>query len=159
MSKAPSTVALLLGLYTLSPDLTAAESMSRPGDRIVRPGDRIEWVVPNPHRLRVGGAGLTSLEGVDKILNFSPALTPKPGNIRESGSDAPVTGTVKDGAEMQGVANFVFTCGAHPGQMLSHPFTVEAKVDGEAPRTFRITADDDLRWIMERRDVQVDTTP
>jgi hypothetical protein len=161
MAKILSICAFCLGAFAQTIGAAGAQPMSKPEDRIIRPGDTIEWDAPNPHRLRVGGTNVTSLDDVDKILTFSPALTPKLGNIREGDSDVIVRATVRDGADTQGVSGFVFTCGQHPGQMLSHPFQVQAKATGQPSRTLKIRVEG-LKWILRKddnTDVQVDTTP
>ena len=140
-----------------------AQSMSTPADRILRPGDTIQWAPAGPHKLRLGSTGLTPVTDIDKILTFSPAPASDAGGVREWNAAQAVTATVKDGADTQGVATFVFTCGAHPAAMLSHPFTFESKPAAQPTRTFRIRSDPANKWIMQKPDgsgdVQVDTTP
>ena len=152
MRKALSVCTLSLSVLYLSGGLVHAQQMSTPADRILRPGDIIQWDAATPHRLRVGGTGQTSLSDVDKTLSFTVDLTPAPGNARDGESDTPVTATVKDGADTQGVATFVFTCGAHPSLMRSQPFTFEAKPAGQNPRTFAIKAGSSFKWVMEKPD-------
>src|SRR5215204_4362237 len=100
--------------------------MSTPADRILKPGDKIEWVAQAPHFLRLGAPGLTPRDQVEKILTFLPKLTLKPRDILEGDPDVVVTGTVTDNAAAQGVSAFVFACGQHPTAMLSSPFTIAA---------------------------------
>jgi hypothetical protein len=136
-----------------------AQTMSTPVDRVLRPGDTIQWAPVDPHYLQLGRAGLTPLTEVDKILTFSPAPASDAGAVRTWNHAQAVTATVKDNADMQGVANFVFTCGGHPAQMKSQPFTIESKPAGQSPRTFRIRSDLSLKWILQKpnggREVQV----
>jgi hypothetical protein len=162
MFKALHTSVLSLGLIAFTGGLACAEPISTdPADRTIRPGDKIEWSVPNPHFLRVGAAGLTPIADVDKILTFTPPLTVA-GGVGNSASGGTVVGTVKDNADTQGVAQFVFTCGQHPTAMKSLPFPVAAK-DARTPatRTLKIkavTVNGEHHWILEKvgGDVQVD---
>jgi hypothetical protein len=36
-------------------------------DRVLRPGDTIQWVPATPHHLQLGSAGLTPLTEVDTV--------------------------------------------------------------------------------------------
>jgi len=154
-----ATVAVVLHL---SPSAGFAQTMSTPADRILRPGDTIQWTPLGGHKLRLGGSGLTSLTDVDKVMTLSPAPASESGGVRDWNAGQAVTATLKDNADTQGVANFVFTCGQHPAAMLSHPFTIEAKPAAENVRTFVIRSENVFKWIMKKpdgTDVQVDTTP
>jgi hypothetical protein len=151
-----------LALLALACRPAAAEPLSTDlatdlADRTLRPGDKIEWAVPNPHFLRIGAVGLTPLGDVKKIITFETKLN-ESGGVANSASGGKVTGTVTDDAATQGVAEFTFTCGQHPTDMKSLPFPVGAK-DGQAPRTLKIRAVSGNHWILERAsgDVQVDT--
>jgi hypothetical protein len=128
------------------------QPVSTPGDRVLRPGDIIQWTPAGPHKLHLGGSGLTSVNDVDKILTISPAPAIDQGGVREWKPAQAVTATVKDNADTQGVAQFIFTCGAHLVQMKSRPFTIESKPAGQNPRTFTIRSDPAIKWIMQKPD-------
>ena len=122
---------------------------------IVRQGDTIQWVVGQgspPHKVRFGANGATSVAEINTILtNITPPLTPA-GDGPQKPSGILLTAKVKDDAEPG--KTFIFTCGVHPPQMLSLPFTVAAKVAGQPPRTHKIIGEAGLHW-----HVHVDTTP
>ena len=124
MTRTITAAALCVGLLAMPPSAGFAQTMSTPLDRVLRPGDTIEWVPVDPHFLGLGIAGLTPLTEVDKILTFSPAPASDAVGVRTWSKAQAVTATVKDNADMQGVAIFVFTCGGHPAQMKSQPFTM-----------------------------------
>ena len=158
MSKLLYAFAVCSAFWIVGSGPVGAEPLSTdPADRTIRPGDKIEWSVPNPHFLRVGAAGLTTLDDVRKIMTFEPALTVS-GSVANSASGGKVTATIKDDAATQGVAEFVFTCGQHPTDMKSLPFPVAAK-DSQPTRTLKIRAVSGNHWILEKAggDVQVDT--
>jgi len=160
MARALFATALCVGL------LSAAPTWAQPTDqdRTVRPGDSIEWFGRAPHRVQFGGSGgsppgpLTPLADVDKILTFIPPLTEDQPGVGESptGGTPMLRATVKDDAAAAGVASFVFTCGQHPGEMKSLPFTVAPK-DGQPNRTLIIRAVG-LDWMLDtvRGPVKVD---
>ena len=150
MTRTITAAALCVGLLAMPLSAGFAQTMSTPVDRVLRPGDTIQWVPADPHHLQLGSAGLTPLTEVDKILTFSPAPASDAGGVRTWSAAQAVTATVKDNADMQGVANFVFTCGGHPAQMKSQPFTIESKPAGQNPRTFRIRSDPSLKWILQK---------
>ena len=99
-----------------------------------------------------GPAGLSSITEVDKIFTFSPAPAIDQGGVREWNPAQAVTATVNDNADTQGVAQFIFTCGAHLVQMKSRPFTIESKPAGQNPRVFTIRSDPAIKWIMQKPD-------
>jgi hypothetical protein len=150
MTRTITAAALCVGLLAMPLSAGFAQTMSTPVDRVLRPGDTIQWVPADPHHLQLGSAGLTPLTEVDKILTFSPAPASDARGVRTWNHAQAVTATVKDNADMQGVANFVFTCGGHPAQMKSQPFTIESKPAGQNPRTFRIRSDLSLKWILQK---------
>ena len=133
MQKSLFAAALTLGLVARPPRLRVPSPWPRMRQPI-RPGDKIEWTVQGPHFLKIGSAGLTPLADVNKIVTFSPSLTVT-GTEGNGASNGTVTGTVKDDAATQGVATFVFTCGAHAAAMKSLPFTIAPK-DGQPPLDF-----------------------
>src|SRR6202030_3262409 len=150
MTRTIIAAALFVGLLAMPLSAGFAQTISTPVDRVLRPGDTIQWVPATPHHLQLGSAGLTPLTEVDKILTFSPAPASDAGGVRTWSAAQAVTATVKDNADMQGVANFVFTCGGHQVQMKSQPFTIESKPAGQNPRTFRIRSDPSLKWIFQK---------
>jgi hypothetical protein len=150
MTRTITAAALCIGLLATPLSDGFAQTMSTPVDRVLRPGDTIQWVPAAPHFLGLGIAGLTPLTEVDKILTFSPAPARDAGGVRTWGTAQAVTATVKDNADMQGVVNFVFTCGGHTVQMKSKPFTIESKQAGQNPQTFRIRSDNSLKWILQK---------
>jgi hypothetical protein len=119
---------------------------------VVRPGDTIEWfaVGPPKHKVRFGANGATPTNEVSALLDFNPALVD--GDSPERSTGKLLTAKVKDNATVG--KTFVFTCGVHPGAMLSLPFKIEAKVTGEQPRTHKIMGVVGLHWHLH-----VDTTP
>jgi plastocyanin len=137
--------------------------MSAPADRVLRPGDKIEWTPAGVHKLRLGGSDLTSFADVGKIMTISPAPTTVSGDVHDWKPGETVTATLKDDADKQGVTEFKFTCGQHPGGMRSSPFTIEAKPSGANTRTFAIRSDDPQKWILRKPDgsgdVQIDDSP
>jgi|GEM_PF-6445902 len=151
MLKAVFAIALGAGLMVAVPGL----AQSTDQQRTVRPGDRIEWSANPPHFVQFGGLGgnpqgpLTPLADVDKILSFVPPLSVD-GDIGQgpTGGAPGLVATVKDDAAGAGVANFVFTCGQHPGQMKSLPFTVAPKDAAQPPRTLKIRAVG-LDWMLD----------
>lgn len=147
--------ALTLGLVTLAAAPASAEPLATDAQRILRPGDKIEWTVSGPHFLKVGSVGLSPLADVDKIITFSPALTAT-GTEGSGAAGGTVTGTVKDDAATQGVATFVFTCGAHAAAMKSLPFTIAPR-DSQPPRILKIRATPQFHWILAGEDAQIDT--
>jgi hypothetical protein len=144
--------------------------MSTEADRTVRPGDKIEWVSPSPHRIRFGGSvpnptpggpaiQLTPLTTINNNLSFVPQLT-ESGGIAQGNQGQTVTATVKDTATPD--VTFIFTCGFHTSGMISHPFKIVAATPGQAPRTLKIRATPALQWLLRKddgTDVQIDTTP
>jgi hypothetical protein len=147
------------GLLSIQGGSVSAQPLSE-SDITIRPGDVIEWTTPGIHHLLVGAEGLTALSDVDKILSFSPELN-REGFEGFSNAGASVTATVKADAGMQGVQEFVFTCGAHPTGMLSRPFKI-AEGAGDKVRTLKIRAENPETWILTREDgseVAIDTTP
>ena len=150
MTRTISAAALYVGLLAMPLSAGFAQTISTPVDRVLRPGDTIEWVPTTPHHLQLGSAGLTPLTDVDKILTVSPAPASDAGGVRTWSGGQAVTATVKGNADMQGVAYFVFTCGGHPVLMKSQPFTIESKSAGQKPRTFRIRSDVSLKWILQK---------
>ena len=150
-----------LGLIVLAGSSAAAQPMSTPADRIVRPGDKIEWTAASPHFLRLGGPGQTPRADIEKVLTFMPALANAPNDTLEGEPDATITGTIKDDATTSGVGSFVFVCGQHPVAMQSSSFTIEAR-SNQPIQTLKIRAAPGNKWIMQKADgteVQVDTTP
>jgi hypothetical protein len=152
MARTITAAALWVGLLAmpLSAGFAQTITISTPADRGLRPGDTIQWAPVYPHYLQLGLAGLTPLTEVDKILTFSPAPASDAGGVRTWSSAQVVTATVKDNADMQAVANLIFTCGGHPILMKSQPFTIESKPAGQNPRTFRIRSDLSLKWILQK---------
>lgn len=152
MSKALAV--LVIGLALVASALVPASAQVLP-EVIVRQGDTIQWVVGTgspPHRVRFGANGATSVAEINTILeNLTPPLNPA-GDGRQAASGTLLTAKVKDNAEPG--KTFIFTCGVHPGQMLSLPFTVAAKVAGQPPRTHKIIGEAGLHW-----HIHVDTTP
>jgi len=153
MTQAISSMALCVALLATNLPAAFAQTPSTPADRVLRPGDTIQWVPAGPHKLQLGSAGLTPVADVDKILTFSSAPASDAGGVRVWKPAEAVTATVKDNADTLGVANFIFTCGAHPPQMKSQPFTIESKPAGQSTtRTFRIRSDPSIKWIMQKSD-------
>lgn len=152
MTRTLSAATLCVALFAMSLSAAFAQPASTPADRVLRPGDTIQWVPAGPHKLQLGSAGLTPVTDVDKILTFSPAPVSNTGGVRIWDAAQAVTATVKDDADKQGLANFIFTCGAHIGQMKSQPFTIESKPAGATTRTFRIRSDPSIKWIMQKPD-------
>jgi hypothetical protein len=124
--------------------------MSTPADRVLRPGDTIEWLPAGPHKLQLGSSGLTPLADIDKILTFSTAPASDSGGVRIWNPAQAVTATVKENADLQAVMNFIFTCGAHVALMKSQPFTFQPA--GQNKQTFRIRSDPSMKWIMQKPD-------
>jgi hypothetical protein len=162
-----STIAavLCLGLLGIPCGPAHAQAVSTDDDRTVRPGDRIDWSGPAPHRVRFGGTvgtpavTLTPMADVDKVLQFSPntPLTDVEGMASSKVGGSPMlSATVKDDAATSGVSSFVFTCGRHPADMKSLQFKIAPK-DGREGRILKIKAVG-LDWILEKAggDVQVD---
>ena len=155
--------ALCVALIAMQSGLARAQSMSTDEDRTVRPGDRIEWSGPAPHRVRFGGtvgsppAPLTPLSDIERVLSFSPPLTVS-GTTGSSdvGGTPMLAATVRDDAAASGVTAFNFTCGRHPADMLSLPFKIASK-DGQPPRILKIKAVG-LDWMLEKAggDLKVD---
>src|ERR1051325_1600292 len=125
-----ATAGLLLQVVLSSASL--AQSQSRPEDRTVRKGDTIVFTVPAPHKLQLtgsaGGVQLPTAADIANLFTLTPPLPPT--GIYNAGKA--VTAKVKEDAT---VTTFRFTCGQHPDDMLSHPFTVAAKEGPE--RTFK----------------------
>jgi hypothetical protein len=154
MTRMIHAAAFSVALFAASLTASLAQPMSTPTDRVLRPGDKIRWVPDpqSPHKLQLGSTGLTSLADVDKILTISPAPTTDSNGVRIWKPGQAVTGTVNDNADTAGVANFIFTCGAHPAKMKSEPFTFEAKPANQGERTFNIRSDPAIKWIMQKPD-------
>jgi hypothetical protein len=150
MTRTITAAALYIGLLAMPLSVGFAQTISTPVDRVLRPGDTIQWVPATPHHLQLGSAGLTPLTEVDKILTLSPAPASDAGGVRTWGWGQAVTATVKANADMQGIAYFVFTCGGHQVLMKSQPFTIESKPAGQNPRTFSIRSDPTLKWILQK---------
>jgi hypothetical protein len=152
MARTISLAAICAAVLGLSLASALAQPVSTPADRVLRPGDTIQWTPAGPHKLRLGGAGLTPITDVDKVLTFSPPPASEADGTREWDKLQVVTATVKGNADTQSVAQFIFTCGAHPVQMKSRSFTFESKPPGQNPRTFAIRSDPALKWIMQKPD-------
>lgn len=162
MSKTLFATALSLGLLALASEPIFAQGASTPADRTIRQGDTIEWVAESagPHEVRFGAPGTTPVAAINTILeSFTPVLTPGAiGNSPRLPSGRLLTAKVKNAATPG--TTFIFTCGVHPPQMLSQPFTIAARVAGQPPRTHRIKGVSGLHWLLEvTRNVQVDTAP
>ena len=118
----------------------------------MRQGDTIQWVVGQPgppHQVRFGANGVTSVADINTILeNITPALSLQ---ATVHGFRHLLTAQVKDDAEPG--KTFIFTCGVHPGPMLSLPFTVCEGRRSTAPDP-QVLAEAALHW-----HVHVDTTP
>jgi hypothetical protein len=164
------TAAISIALLPFGCALAQSIPPSTQADRTLRQGDIIEWsgVSGGDHQVRFGGTvGATTLTPVtevdDYLGNFDPALkiTSEVGVAPENGATGPLlTAKVLDAAQVD--KTFNFTCGFHPADMLSRAFKIEAKVDGQAPRTFKITGVAGRHWILEKPDgtkVSIDTTP
>ena len=82
MTRTITAAALCVGLLAMPLSAGFAQTMSTPVDRVLRPGDTIQWVPADPHHLQLGSAGLTPLTEVDKILTFSPAPASEAGGVR-----------------------------------------------------------------------------
>jgi hypothetical protein len=155
MPRTPMAAALCIGLLAVACSPGRAQPVSTDEDRTVRPGDRIEWSGPAPHRVQFGGSVgtppvvLTPLADIDKVITFSSPL-----NISDDTGTSKVggmpmlTATVKDDAATSGVAAFMFTCGRHPVDMKSLPIKIAANT-GQAPRTLKIKAVG-LNWLLEK---------
>jgi hypothetical protein len=151
MSKALAV--LMIGLTLVASALVPASAQVLP-EVTVRQGDTIQWVVgPGniQHKVKFGATGTTSVAEIRDILDITPPLTAA-GESRQAASGTLLTAKVKDNAEPG--KTFIFTCGVHPGQMLSLPFTVAAKVAGQPARTHKIIGEVGLHWHLH-----VDTTP
>jgi hypothetical protein len=152
MTRMIHAAALSVALFAVSLTAALGQPMSTPADRVLRSGDKIQWMPAGPHKLQLGSSGLTSLADVDKILTISPPPATDANGVRTWNAAQPVTATVKDNADTAGVANFIFTCGAHPAKMKSEPFTFEGKPANQGIRTFNIRSDPAIKWIMQKPD-------
>ena len=61
MTRTITAAALCVGLLAMPLSAGFAQTMSTPVDRVLRPGDTIQWVPADPHHLQLGRAGLTPL--------------------------------------------------------------------------------------------------
>lgn len=149
MPKKLVSAVFCLGLLALCAPTVFAQGSP---EVIVRQGDTIEWVAvgPPPHKVRFGANGATPVAEVSALLTFEPALNN--GDSPQLPTGKLLTAKVKDDAEPG--KTFVFTCGVHPGPMLSLPFTIAAKVASQPPRTHKIMGVTGLHWHLH-----VDTTP
>ena len=157
MRRTPIAAALCIGLlvFACCEPAPRTQLVATDEDRTVRPGDRIEWSGPAPHRVQFGGtigtppAALTPLADIDKVLIFSSPLniSDDVGTSRVGGFPM-LTATVKDDAAASGVAAFVFTSGRQPADMKSLPFKIAAKT-GAAPRTLTIKVVGQ-NWMLEK---------
>lgn len=139
-----------LGLLALSTPSVYAQGSP---EAIVRQGDTIEWwaISAGPHGVRFGSDGGSPVNEVSALLEFTPALNN--GDSEQKSTGRLLTAKVKDNAEVG--KRFVFVGSFHTdGQMISHRFTVAAKVAGEQPRTHKITGVTGLHWALH-----IDTTP
>jgi hypothetical protein len=59
MTRTITAAALCVGLLAMPLSAGFAQTMSTPVDRVLRPGDTIQWVPVDPHHLQLGRAGLT----------------------------------------------------------------------------------------------------
>jgi hypothetical protein len=138
----------LLALSTLS-----VHAQSSP-EVIVRQGDTIEWwaISAGPHGVRFGSEGGSPVNEVSALLEFTPpGLTN--GDSEQKQTGRLLIAKVKDNAEVG--KKFVFVCSIHTnGNMISHPFTVAAKVAGEQPQTHKIMGVTGQHWALH-----IDTTP
>ena len=87
MTRTITAAALFAGLLAMPLSAGLAQTMSTPVDRVLRPGDTIQWVPVDSHHLQVGRAGLPlgepapatmlepSTELVGKVL-FSEYMLP-----------------------------------------------------------------------------------
>lgn len=170
MPKTILAATLCFGLAATLPTPGWAQQPSTDADRTIRQGDTIEWVSVSsgPHQVKfggtVGGTTLPKISDVQAILKFPPAPAPQLTISGDIGtSPARQTGDLLSATVDQNAApgtTFFFTCGIHPGLMLSHPFKIEAKVAGQPATTHKIKGGPGLNWFMEvARDASIDTTP
>ena len=137
--------------------------------RTIRQGDTIEWVSVSsgPHQVKFGGTvGARRFEDLDvqAILKFPPAPAPQltiSGDIGTSParSTGPLLSATVDQDAVPG-STFFFTCGIHQAAMLSHPFKIEAEVEGLPARTAFIGGGAPTHPFIEvTSDASIDTTP
>lgn len=154
MSRISRTLTLVVAVIACIAGAAASVHVQAPPEVIVRPGDTITWSGTGnpPHKVRFGANGASPIADINDILeNITPPLVSGDGPVFNN-TTTTLTAKVKDAA---GVGkSFIFTCGFHPGQMLSLQFTVAAKVTGQGPRTHKIVGEPGLHWHLH-----VDTTP
>jgi len=131
MQKSLLCVIGLFGLLAASSGPLSAQPAPTPADLTLHPGDTITWTPTSTHGVQFGGrTDVTTFTAIQGLLTLDPPPTANAQGAAQAGLGKTLKATVKSDAVAG--STFNFTCQAHPSDMVTVQFKIEAGAGGQS---------------------------